>query len=348
MAGDPPVADAALRRRGGGGVAVVMAAPSNVTARMHAAVLHGGGAGEVARVPVPVPGVGEVRVRIEGSGVCGSDLPAWQGRPWFSYPRPAGAPGHEAWGWIEALGPDVEGPAVGTRVAALCFRAYAEFDLADANAVVALPAALEGEPFPGEALACAVNVFRAARVQAGDTVAVLGIGFLGAVVAQLAVKAGARVIAVSRRAFARRLAAQCGAAHTVSLEEPVIQRVAELTNGGLCDVTVEATGRQETLDFAGPLTRVEGRLVIAGFHQDGPRQVDLQLWNWRALELVNAHRRDPAAYVAGMREAVTAAASGCLDLAPLYTHRVPLERYQQALRASVARPDGFMKALVLM
>ena len=37
------------------------------------------------------------------------------------------------------------------------------------------------------------------------------------------------------------------------------------------------------------LTRVRGRLVVAGYHQDGPRQVDMQLWNWRGLDVINAH-----------------------------------------------------------
>jgi threonine dehydrogenase-like Zn-dependent dehydrogenase len=92
---------------------------------------------------------------------------------------------------------------------------------------------------------------------------------------------------------------------------------------------------------------VRGRLVIAGYHQDGARQVNMQLWNWRGLDVINAHERDPRAYVEGMRAAVDAVASGRLDPAPLYTHRFSLDQLGAALEATRVRPDGFLKALVV-
>ena len=55
--------------------------------------------------------------------------------------------------------------------------------------------------------------------------------------------------------------------------------------------------------LAGDVTGVRGRLVIAGFHQDGPRTVDLQLWNWRGIDVVNAHERAPAVALDGIRQA---------------------------------------------
>ncbi|MFL5897093.1 MAG: zinc-binding dehydrogenase [Solirubrobacterales bacterium] len=300
---------------------------------------------ELVDVPVPEPGAGEVRLRLEGSGVCGSDLAVWTGRPWFEYPRPPGAPGHEGWGVVDAVGDGVEGLSMGDRVAGLSYNAYAEYDLARAEDLVRLPG--EVEHFPGEALGCAVNVMRRSGIGAGDTVAVVGAGFLGCVIAQLAAEAGARVIAVSRRRSALESAAAMGAAETVALEEPVVERVEELTGGELCDVVVEAAGVQSTLDLAGPLTRTRGRLVIAGFHQDGGREVDMQLWNWRGLDVANAHERDPRVYVKGIREAAAAVAAGRLDPSPLYTHRFGLDQVDRALETAVERPDGFMKALVV-
>ena len=68
--------------------------------------------------------------------------------------------------------------------------------------MVPLPAALDGVPFPGEPLGCAINIFRRSDIEAGQTVAIVGIGFLGALLTQLAAHAGARVIAISRRPFA--------------------------------------------------------------------------------------------------------------------------------------------------
>ncbi|HEX8050696.1 MAG TPA: zinc-binding dehydrogenase [Solirubrobacterales bacterium] len=310
-----------------------------------AAVIRAAGSAELVDVPAPEPGEGEARLRLEGSGVCGSDLAVWTGRPWFEYPRAAGAPGHEGWGVVDAVGEGVEGLSAGERVAGLSYRAYADYDLARAEDLVPLPDGVEH--FPGEALGCAVNVVRRSGIEAGNTVAVVGAGFLGCVIVQLAAAAGARVIAVSRRRSALEAAAAMGAEETVALDEPVGERVEELTGGGLCDVVVEAAGVQATLDLAGPLTKTRGRLVIAGFHQDGPRQVDMQLWNWRGLDVVNAHERDPRVYVEGIREAAAAVAEGRLDPAPLYTHRFGLDEVDRALETAVERPDGFIKALVI-
>jgi threonine dehydrogenase-like Zn-dependent dehydrogenase len=310
-----------------------------------AAVIRESRSAEVVKVPVPEPGAGEVRLRLEGSGVCGSDLAVWTGRPWFEYPRPAGAPGHEGWGLVDAVGEGVEGLSEGDRVTGLTYNAYADYDLARAEDLVALPEGVDY--FPGEALGCAVNVVRRSGIESGDTVAIVGAGFLGCVIGQLATEAGARVIAISRRPSALETAREMGAAETIALEEPVVERVEELTAGELCDVVVEAAGVQSTLDLAGPLTKTRGRLAIAGFHQDGSRQIDMQLWNWRGLDVVNAHERDPRVYVDGIREAAAAVSAGRLDPSPLYTHRFGLDEVDRALQTAVERPDGFMKALVI-
>jgi threonine dehydrogenase-like Zn-dependent dehydrogenase len=70
------------------------------------------------------------------------------------------------------------------------------------------------------------------------------------------------------------------------------------------------------------------------------------LWNWRGIDVINAHERDPKAYIEGIREAVDAVASGRLDPSSLYTHAYPLERLDEALNATRDRPDGFLKAIV--
>src|SRR4051812_36729549 len=130
---------------------------------MRAAVLLAPGRLELREVPLPQPGPGEVRLRIESCGVCASNLPVWEGKPWFTYPMEPGALGHEATGRIDALGEGVTGWEVGQRVAALSSHAYAQYDLAAADALVALPSGLEGRSFPGEPLGCAMNIFARAR-----------------------------------------------------------------------------------------------------------------------------------------------------------------------------------------
>jgi threonine dehydrogenase-like Zn-dependent dehydrogenase len=324
---------------------------------MRAAVVRAPGVAEVVEVPVPKPKAGQVRVRLGGCGVCASNVPPWEGREWFQYPMPPGQLGHEAWGVIDDVGEGVAGFSAGQRVALLSNNAYAEYDVAASDQVVALRPPLDGRPFPAEPLGCAMNIFARSDVRPGQTVAIVGVGFLGAILARLASEAGARVIAVARRPFALDVARGMGAHELVPMDDhwKVISRVAELTGGsggydvrGFCDRVIECTGKQWPLDLAAELCGVRARLVVAGYHQDGLRQVNMQLWNWRGLDVVNAHERDPKVYLDGMRAAVDAVASGRLDPSPLYTHRFPLERLGEALDMTKQRPDGFMKALVMM
>ena len=318
------------------------------TRTMRASVVAGPGRVELEHLVIPEPGAGEVRIRLEGSGVCGSNLALWEGRPWFRYPSPAGAPGHEGWGVVDAVGEGVFDLTPGQRVAALTYRAFAEYDIADAAAVVPLPERLSDTPFPGEPLGCAINIFRRSDITSAHTVAILGIGFLGALLTRLASRSGARVIAISRRPFALDLAREMGADVTIPMEEhgAIIRQVQDLTGGEGADRVLEVVGTQGPLDLAGELTRVRGRLIIAGYHQDGARQVNMQLWNWRGLDVINAHERDPAIYVEGIRGAVEAVANGTLDPAGLYTHSFDLDQLDEAFKMMRQRPDGFLKALV--
>ena len=69
----------------------------------------------VDEAEVPEPGPGQVRVRLDGCGVCPSSLPLYEGRPWFDYPREPGQPGHEGWGILDAVGAGVHGRRAGER-----------------------------------------------------------------------------------------------------------------------------------------------------------------------------------------------------------------------------------------
>lgn len=317
--------------------------------QMQAAVVTGPGTIQLQQLELPVPGRGQVRVRLEGCGVCASNLTPWAGPEWMKFPTEPGGLGHEGWGYVDAVGPDVEGLAVGDRVAALSYHSYATHDIAAADAVVKLPEELAGMPFPGEPLGCAMNIFKRCEITAGQTVAIVGIGFLGALLTQLAVAAGARVIAIARRPFALDLAARLGAAETIPMDDHwrIIEQVKSLTGGQFCDRVVEAVGKQWPLDLAAELTRERGRLIIAGYHQDGPRQVNMQMWNWRGLDVINAHERDPKIYIQGIKDAIAAVVEGRLDPSQLYTHSYALAELDVALNATRDRPDGFLKALVL-
>jgi len=319
-----------------------------VAGMMRAAVLAAPGDIRIEDAALPLPAAGEVRLKLEGCGVCASNLEPWAGLPWMTYPGEAGGLGHEGWGVIDAVGDGVRDLEVGDRVAALSYRSFADYDLARAGMVAKLPAALAGLPFPGEPLGCAFNIFRRSDIRAGQTVAIVGIGFLGAVLTKLATDAGARVIAISRRQESLDLASHFGAAETIPMHDhwQIIERVKALTGEAMCERVIEAVGKQWPLDLATALVGFGGRLVVAGYHQDGPRQVNMQDWNWKGIDVINAHERDPAVQMQGLREAIEAVASGRLDPTPLYTHRYPLERLAEALDVTRDKPGGFVKALV--
>jgi 2-desacetyl-2-hydroxyethyl bacteriochlorophyllide A dehydrogenase len=310
--------------------------------RMQAAILESPTAFAVRNVDAPRPGAKQAVIRLEGCGVCGSNLAPWEGRPWFKYPIDAGAPGHEGWGHVEEIGEGVSSVRRGDRVAFLSQRAFGEMDLADESAIVPLPTSLKNTPFPGEAIGCAVNVFRRSQIKAGESVAVVGAGFLGSLIIGLAASNGANVVAISRREESLDRAKIMGATETIQWSDQ------NAASGRSFDVVIEAVGNQEALDLATNLTRERGRLIIAGYHQDGPRTVNMQLWNWRGLDVINAHERDASVYVQGIREAVEAVASGKLNLTPLLTHRYSLDQINRAFQAMRDREPGFCKAVITL
>jgi len=320
-------------------------APSRILRNMRAAAISAPGEISILKTQIPEPNRNQLLVHIEGCGVCASNIPPWEGKPWFAYPMAPGALGHEAWGTVEDVGSAVRGFTQGDRVAILSNNAYADYDVCDSSSAVPLPAGLDETAFPGEPLGCAMNIFQRSNIGKEHTVAIVGVGFLGALLTQLASATGARVIALSRRGFALGIAREMGATGTARLDD-AIETVRCLTADRLCDIVIECTGKQSPLDIAGEITRERGRLVIAGYHQDGLRQINMQLWNWRGLDVINAHERNPRVYVDGIRKAIRAVEAGLLNPVPLYTHSFPLERLGDAFNMVAQRPEGFMKALI--
>lgn len=304
---------------------------------------------EVREVQIPIPQEKQVRVRLQGSGVCASNLPVWEGRPWFEYPQDAGAPGHEGWGFIDAVGSKVRDLEVGQRVALMSGHAYAEYDIAERECVVPLPEELDDEPFPGEPLACAMNIFERSDIQRGHSVAIVGGGFLGLLLTQLAADAGAHVVVLSHRASALQLAGNMEAEETIQTldDGKDAERALAATQGAGFHRVIEVGGTQSTLDLASALCGEYARLVIAGYHQDGLRQVNMQQWNWRGIDVVNAHERDMTRYVGGMQKAIVAALEGRLDPFPLFTHTLSLRSLNEGFQLMRDRPDGFVKALLV-
>lgn len=298
--------------------------------------------------PVPEPEADEVLVKLNGTGVCISNLPVWEGRPWFNYPFEPGAPGHEGYGIVENVGSGVSDFSKGDPVAVLSYHAYAEYDKIDKSNVVKLPLSIDNSPFPGEPLACAVNILKRSAIKAGQTVVVIGSGFIGCLIIQLLKDAGATVIAVSQRDSSLEFAEKSGADYLVRFGEvwEVSQKIKALVPGGVQRV-IEATGAQRSLDLATEVITEYGKLIIAGYHQDGTRSINMQQWNWKAIDVINAHERDPQVYIDGLKEAIKKTQEGSLRPAELITHQFEFKDINRAFEILHQKPEGFLKGIIL-
>jgi threonine dehydrogenase-like Zn-dependent dehydrogenase len=127
----------------------------------------------------------------------------------------------------------------------------------------------------------------------------------------------------------------------------IVTRIRDLTGGAGAERVIECVGTQWPLDIAGDVVAEGGRIVIAGYHQDGPRQINVQQWNWLGIDVINAHERNPRQYVRGMIEGMDAIVAGTLNLDLLLTHTYALDQLGQALDDVAERPDGFVKGVIL-
>ena len=314
---------------------------------MKLAVLTGSRTFEVRDVPTPVAGPGEVLLDVAVCGVCASELEPYTGDVLTEFPRFLG---HEVSGTVAALGDGTTGLAVGDRVGAwVTSHGFAE--------QVAVPAAhcfgigdVPLEAALAEPLACAVNAVELADVRLGDDVVVIGAGYMGLLVQRLVSMRGPRqVVVADTRPDALERARGSGATRTVLVgEESPVEVVAAATGGRLADVCFECTGTQGALRTVGEVTRMSGKVVLVGYHQGPDRAIPLGLWNWMAYDLRNAHFRDVAVILRGMRIGARLTGAGLLDQAPLITHSFPLDDIGEAFATAVAKPPGFVKATVVM
>jgi L-iditol 2-dehydrogenase len=300
----------------------------------------------IADAPLPGIGPGEVLLRVAACGVCASELDIYQGLAGHaSYPW---QPGHEVSGMVERVGEGVLAPAPGDPVAVwVTARGYGEYVAVPAQ--YCFPAGdVPLELALGEPLACAVNAVELAGIALGDDVLIVGAGFMGQLICRLVQLRGPRrVIVADTRNDALARAAAAGATATVNpATAPLADTVLELTDGVGADVAIEITGAQGALEVIGRCTRMSGTLVIAGYHQGAPRQVPLADWNWNAFRIANAHFRDVATILRGMRAGMRLVTSGRVSLEGLVTHRFPLATIDEAFRTAIEKPEGFVKATV--
>src|SRR3954469_8233716 len=180
---------------------------------MKQAVLRGPGAFELVEAPVPEIGPDDLLVRVGACGVCASALDKYTGHTDRGFSR---LPGHEVGGFVEQVGSAVTRQRPGDRVGIWVTEAgFSEYVTVHTD--FALPAGdLPLELALAEPVACAVNAVEIANIGLGDDVAIVGAGFMGALVLKLVLLRGPRrVFVADARPEALDRAREMGATHTI-------------------------------------------------------------------------------------------------------------------------------------
>jgi D-arabinose 1-dehydrogenase-like Zn-dependent alcohol dehydrogenase len=256
-------------------------------------VSRAGGPLELVERPIPDPGPGSVRVKVQACGICHSDVMTREGHlPGITYPR---VPGHEVVGVIDAVGKDVPerwraGQRVGVgwhawhcgscdpcrrgdffacqtgvQVTGVTFDGgYADYMIAPATGLALVPAEL---PAPDAApLLCAglttFNALRNSGARPGDLVAVLGVGGLGHLGVQYAARMGFRTVAVARGTDKEPLARMLGATHYI--DSQAADPAAELANLGGARVVLATVTHGPAMSATVGGLAPHGRLIVLG------------------------------------------------------------------------------------
>lgn len=316
---------------------------------MKQAVLTGPKQFRIDDVEVPAAGPGEVLVKVLMSGACASELEPWQAGE--NAPRLLG---HEVAGEVVSLGEGVAGFKPGDLVTGLFKAGFSEFAVTPQELLVPIPKQVGLGHAYGEPIACAMSGARRTRVDLGDRVAIIGMGFMGLLMLQMiALKGPSYILGIDMRDDALASGKRLGADETVKpsdLDEG-LKAVFPFTPRGDTrgfDVVIEATGTQGGMTLAGQLVKQHGFLSILGYHQGPGRDIDMQLWNFKAFDVLNAHERRADYRMDCMRRGLALAASGRLELASLTTHTYGLEGVGDAFAALESKPDGFIKSAVLL
>lgn len=319
-------------------------------------------------IAVPEPGPDDLLVRVEASGICGTDRHLFHGE----FPcAPPVTLGHEFSGIIEQMGPNVSRFKLGTRVTGdpniacgHCKRCHegrvnlceqlvaigihrngglANYVLVPQNQAFALPATLN--PLYGafcEPLACCIHAIDIASIKVGSSVLVLGGGVIGLLTAQLAKLAGAtNVILVTRQKIKRDIADQVGVTSTIDpAKSDYMMDVMTRTSGG-ADVVMECAGVTETVEIAPRLARRGGTVVIVGVVAQGAK-VQYEPFDLLFREVnIKTSFLNPFTH----RRAADLIAEGSIKIEPLISRRISLDE----AHAVIANPPspGEVKVLVV-
>jgi L-iditol 2-dehydrogenase len=306
---------------------------------------------EIIEIPDPVPAAHQVLVEVVASGVCTSDLTPWRtgGRG-----RPDAEPirlGHEMVGRVVAAGPLAQGWSVGDLVTGLGGQGFATLALMDAASILPVPTGIDPALALGEPVADLEEALSRTRMAAGQRVAVVGLGFMGLGLIQLAKdRAPGLLIGVDPLPAARQRALDLGADLVFAPDEVPAEfggsSSVERVGDARADIVLEATGVTPGLATAGALVRPFGTLCVVGYHHVGDAKMDMNLW-YKAVTIVNGFCPEKPRLMRAMRDALDLIARHRFSYAPLVTHRFALDEVDQAYELMDARAEGFVKAVLL-
>jgi threonine dehydrogenase-like Zn-dependent dehydrogenase len=321
------------------------------------------GALEVVTRPAAEPRPGEAVVRIEATGVCGTDVAIYLGETQVEVGRVLG---HEGAGLVvhapqnldlEPGTPVIVDPTIACGACALCREGRAnlcsragllgrELDGVFADAV-SVPAA-NLHPLPPElplgdaplvqVLATVVHAQERTHVVPGRLAAVVGLGCTGQLHAQLLRHRGARVLGVTRSERKRELASRLSC-EWVAAPSDAAAVAAELDPGGGAHVVVEAAGTLEALETALALVRPGGTILAYGSLTETDGRLPFYLFYKKEVTLLGSRANLPHEF--GI--AITLAATNAVSLAPLVSDRLPLDEAQTALARSA---EGALKVVM--
>ena len=288
-------------------------------------------------VPIPVPGPGEVLLRVVQVNTCPQwDMHLLDGVPMFAgraiaYPYTPGQPGHEAVGEISAVGPGVAALPVGTRVA--CWRdaghqrpgCYAQFVVMNQDHVLPIPAQVSWDQVTSLELAMCVQI-SCGQIQRldgikGRRVGISGLGPAGLVAVQMAKAYGAeKVFGVDPVPARRELALRCGADAVFAPDAAAWPA----GRGGERSVysTIDCTGLKGSIEFM--MDRTQKALAIFGVLRE---QVNFGPQHWGGLWLIGYEPHT----VEAARQALDLIAAGKLDLSGLISVKLPFTRYREGI-----------------
>jgi threonine dehydrogenase-like Zn-dependent dehydrogenase len=311
---------------------------------MKAAVLTEAGF-EIRELDTPPFGDDEVLIKTTACGVCSGDVFVYKNREELAATH--SLLGHEGSGLVAGVGQSVTGFAKGDVVTALGMPAYAEYFVTAPEKLVKLPPEIDPVLALGEAIACCVHAGNRFGTRPGDRTAVVGCGFMGLICLQLVkYQRAGYICAIDPVVYRLDISRQFGADTTLN---PMTTEAKDVVaQHGEFDIVIEAAGTQSAIDLCTDLVKEHGRIILVGYHQSngGIRTVNMQQWNYKAIDVINGHVRREDEKAEAMRQGVELMRQGHLVTAPLVT-TYDLTDIEAAFRALISGRAGLFKAVLL-